>query len=157
MITAREDRRVDEAASIWASATCAREGDPEIPALSESRPLIEAVLGAPRSLLVLALALDGGAVGFAAIEPESAAEPATAKVRYVAVDPAWWGRGVGRTLMGALPEHLRGLGYTRAWLSVYIDNARGIALYESAGWRAREGVERNPRSGRPERYFESDL
>jgi ribosomal protein S18 acetylase RimI-like enzyme len=78
-------------------------------------------------------------------------------VGYVAVAPEVWGRGLGGALMRALPQRLRGLGYERARLWVYVDNARAVSLYESAGWSAKGEATIHPRSRKRGRYYELGL
>lgn len=56
--------------------------------------------------------------------------------------------------MRALPERLRELGFRGARLSVYVENARAVALYEKAGWQPSGAIGTHPKSGKPERYFE---
>ncbi len=60
----------------------------------------------------------------------------------MAVRDDWQGRGVGTTLMGAALDLADNwLGLTRVELSVYTDNAAGIALYEKFGFEI-EGTHR---------------
>jgi ribosomal protein S18 acetylase RimI-like enzyme len=120
---------VDTAALIWAHAVSQRDGY-EVPSLDEARPGIESALAREPSLLLLAR--DGGvAVGFVAGGPQGTD---TAYVHYVGVHPDAWGEGVGEALLRALPDALSELGYGRAELLVYVDNERGVRLYERLGW-----------------------
>ena len=48
------------------------------------------------------------------------------------VDPAFWGRGVGRALM---LQALAGFGYLQATLWVLDSNARARRFYEAGGWQ----------------------
>ena len=57
----------------------------------------------------------------------------------VYIDRAWRGRGVGRVLLGALNERARVLGYHKAVLAAFPDNAAGMALYARLGF-TRVGV-----------------
>jgi putative acetyltransferase len=58
----------------------------------------------------------------------------------MAVHDAYAGRGAGSALMAALVDHAdRWANYRRLELTVYVDNARAIALYERFGFK-REGV-----------------
>jgi phosphinothricin acetyltransferase len=52
----------------------------------------------------------------------------------VYIDRAWRGRGVGRVLLGALIERARVLGYHKAVLAAFPDNAAGMALYTRLGF-----------------------
>ncbi|MDO3702050.1 GNAT family N-acetyltransferase [Micromonospora sp. C28SCA-DRY-2] len=152
---ARRGEYVDEAATIWAEATAARDGDPEAAPLDQARPVIQAVLdGSPRSMLLVALDAGDRVVGFAAVEPGDAA---TAEIRYLGVRPDSWGRGVGRHLLLALPGQLAGAGFVRGELAVYLDNPRAVALYESAGWSPYGDATPHPRSGRLEQRYRLDL
>lgn len=152
VLLSRNEQHIEAAALIWAAATAARDGDPDVGTLEESRPLIEAALAEPQSALVLLILRRAEVVAFASVEPGSA--DGEAKIRYLAVRPDVWGRGLGSALMGALPERLRELGFESARLSVYADNPRAVTLYESAGWQATGAIGVHPKSGRRERYFE---
>jgi ribosomal protein S18 acetylase RimI-like enzyme len=141
-----------EAATIWAQATAARDGDSEVAPLELALPLIERVLGSsPRARLVVAGA-DGRIVGFAAVEPVPADE-STAHVRYLGVEPGSWGSGVGRRLAAELPVLLATVGYTHGELEVYLDNPRAVTLYESLGWLRYGDATPHPRSGRLEQRY----
>jgi ribosomal protein S18 acetylase RimI-like enzyme len=63
-------------------------------------------------------------------------------IQYLAVDPPWQGRGVGRQLLAASEEMASRQGCAEIHLSVYLDNAKAIGLYERMGWQKRtpEGV-----------------
>ncbi|MEV4508366.1 GNAT family N-acetyltransferase [Dactylosporangium sp. NPDC049525] len=148
---------LDEAATIWAEATAARDGGTEVAPLSLARPVIELVIErSPRSLLVVALDADDRVAGFAAVEPTSADE-STAGIRYLAVRPDSWGAGVGRQLMLALPDLLAAAGYTRGELDVYLDNTRAVTLYEGFGWTPSGDAAPHPRTGRLEQRYRLDL
>lgn len=61
----------------------------------------------------------------------------------MAVHDEWQGRGVGSALMGAAVDLAdRWLNLTRLELEVFVDNERGIRLYERFGFE-REGTLRN--------------
>ncbi len=51
----------------------------------------------------------------------------------IAVDPSWRGRGVGRSLLGALIARARAEGHAALSLSVEVDNP-ALRLYEHAGF-----------------------
>lgn len=153
VLVTRREEHIDAAAMIWAAATAARERDPDVATLAESRPLIEATLAQPRSALVVLLDDRGDVLAFASVEQASQGAH-VAKIARVAVDPDVWGRGIGAALMRALPERLRELGFRAARLSVYVENARAVALYENAGWQPSGAIGTHPKSGKPERYFE---
>ncbi|HTZ93669.1 MAG TPA: GNAT family N-acetyltransferase [Streptosporangiaceae bacterium] len=147
---------IDVAAQIWAEATAARDGDQEVAGLSESRPVIEAVLArSPESFVLIAYpdAAAAGA-GFAAVEP---AGEGRALVSYLGVRPGSWGRGVGELLLREAATRLAGAGYRSAELYVYVDNVRAVALYERLGWRPCGAPAPHPRTGKPEQRYEVEL
>ena len=155
---ARDSRRVDDAAQIWAEATAARDGEDQVAGLELSRPLIQGVLaGSPRAFLLIARGDDGAATGFAAVEPLDGTSESVAEVRYLGVHPRMWGHGVGEALLTHLPERLRGAGFDRVVLSVYTSNQRATALYERLGWRPSGAPTAHPRTGRPEQRYELTL
>lgn len=121
---------VDTAAIIWAHAVTARDGYDEVPSLEEARPGLDKALANEPSLLLLAFE-DGEPVGFLAGGPQ---ETDTAYINYVGVHPDAWGKGVGEALLRALPDALLARGYQGAQLLVYVDNVRGVRLYERLGW-----------------------
>jgi putative acetyltransferase len=51
------------------------------------------------------------------------------------VEPAWWSRGVGRTLHDAALDRLRAGGSARCHLWVLEHNDRARRFYERLGWR----------------------
>ncbi|GHH61501.1 GNAT family N-acetyltransferase [Lentzea cavernae] len=140
---------VDAAALIWAHAVSERDGYDEVPSLEEARPGVESALVKEPSLLLLAR--DGGvAVGFLAGGPQGTD---TAYVNYVGVHPDAWGKGVGEALLRALPEVLIKNGYEKAELLVYVDNTRGVRLYERLGWIKVGDPVPHPRHGRLEQRY----
>jgi ribosomal protein S18 acetylase RimI-like enzyme len=155
IVVARGHEDLDDAARIWAEATAARDGDPQVAPLEVARPLIEAVVsGSTESLLLIARAAHGEALGFAASGPVGAGHERRAELRYLGVRPDAWGGGVARQLLHAIAEQLRGLGFVEAELWVNQDNPRAIALYRLAGWQRAPEIRVNPRSGRlMERYY----
>lgn len=50
------------------------------------------------------------------------------------VDPAAQRRGVGRALLAAALDELRGRGAPRAWLDVIAGNAKALAFYRACGF-----------------------
>lgn len=140
---------VDTAALIWAHAVTVRDGYDEVPTLEEARPGIENALANEPSLLLLALENDV-AVGFLAGGPQ---ETGTAYINYVGVHPDAWGRRVGEALLRALSGALTERGYTDAQLLVYVDNVRGVRLYERLGWTKIGDPAPHPRTGRVEQRY----
>jgi ribosomal protein S18 acetylase RimI-like enzyme len=80
---------------------------------------------------------DGLVEGFAAV---GSARDVDAKgfgeLYAIYVEPALWGRGLGRELIRSAEEVLRESGFTEAILWVVEDNLRARRFYEASGWRA---------------------
>lgn len=140
---------VDTVALIWAHAVTVRDGYDEVPSLEQARPGIENALANEPSLLLLACE-DGEAVGFLAGGPQGTD---TAYVNYVGVHPDAWGKRVGEALLRALPDALIENGYNSAELLVYVDNERGVRLYERLGWIKLGDPAPHPRNGRVEQRY----
>jgi ribosomal protein S18 acetylase RimI-like enzyme len=148
---------IDEAARIWAEATAARDQRAEVPALEDSRPVIQGVLDrSSRAFLLIARCADGTAAGFAAIEPEPGSNE-TAQISYIGVRPRLWGQRVGETLLLETCQRLKAARYASVELSVYVDNHRATALYQRLGWRAVGPPTPHPRTGKPEQRYELRL
>jgi GNAT superfamily N-acetyltransferase len=90
----------------------------------------------------------GRVVGFASTGPsrDADAEPGTAEVYIIYLDPGRVGTGVGRALFAHATEDLRRRGFQAATLWVLEANARARRFYEAAGWRAdgADKIERRP-------------
>lgn len=69
---------------------------------------------------------DDGLVGFVGVRG--------AYIGWLFVDPRWFRRGVGRTLLACALDAIRG----EAWLWVFEGNAAAIALYTRAGFAITE-------------------
>ena len=151
---------VDTATLIWAHAVTARDAYDEVPSLEEARPGIENALA--HEPLVFLLAFEGeAAIGFLAggphkTDPQGPAPDETdlAYINYVGVHPDAWGKGVGEALLRALPGALTARGYRTAQLLVYVDNERGVRLYERLGWHKVGAGAPHPRNGRVEQRYE---
>ncbi|MBM3728388.1 MAG: GNAT family N-acetyltransferase [Acidobacteria bacterium] len=64
-----------------------------------------------------------------------------AYIDILAVDQTEQGKGLGREMLRAMLDHLRGRGAQAAHLECLADNLKGNSLYESEGWsRATEAV-----------------
>jgi ribosomal protein S18 acetylase RimI-like enzyme len=152
---------IDGAAQVWAEATAARDGDPDVAPLEDSRPIIARVLGRPGA--VLAVALDEGdqVVAFAVAAPAlgGAERPgaSTAEVEYVGVSPQCWGAGLARSVMQLLCAELSADGFAEAQLFVYVSNRRATGLYEQLGWRPQGCPEPHPRTGKPQQRYRLTL
>ena len=136
-------------ALIWAHAVTVRDGYDEVPTLEQARPGIENALKDEPSLLLIARE-NGAAVGFLAGGPQ---ETGVAYINYVGVHPDAWGKGVGEALLRALPDALVKNGYESAQLLVYVDNVRGVRLYERLGWIKLGDPAPHPRNGRVEQRY----
>lgn len=99
----------------------------------------------------LVVAIDGRAIGFAAIGPSRDSDhgPGDAEVYALYLDPGAWGRGLGRALFAAAVDDLRRRGHAAVSLWVLETNARARRLYEAAGMRADGGVKDEVVDGAP--------
>jgi ribosomal protein S18 acetylase RimI-like enzyme len=79
-------------------------------------------------------------VGFAVFGDERSASASCGELYAINLDPAHWGKGIGRVLLRQVTQALVAMGYTEAVLWVEPDNERARALYESEGWVADGGV-----------------
>ena len=80
----------------------------------------------------------GGIGGFATVGPsrDLDAGPEQGELMALYLDPSWWGRGAGRTLMTQARARLADRGYTVATLWVLAGNHRARSFYERDGWCA---------------------
>lgn len=109
------------------------------PSAAEWRKKLE---NPPPGFFHLGAILDGKLVGSAGAHGEQHPRRAHTAVIGMSVHDAFAGRGVGRALLEALIDRAENwMGYKRLALTVFIDNARAIALYEALGFE-REGIER---------------
>ena len=139
---------VDGAAHVWARATASRDGDAEIAPLGAAREVLLDSLQEEGSRFVVA-ANDGLIVGFGTAEPTTSSR--VAEVRYVGVDPDYWGVGVGGMVLTRMAVELALAGFDSAQLLVYADNVAARHLYERLGWTCDEReLSIHPRTGRPE-------
>lgn len=85
-------------------------------------------------------------VGFAVFgdeRPPSASASASAsrgELYAMNLDPAHWGKGIGRVLLRQVTKALVAMGNTEAVLWVVPENERARALYESEGWVSDGGI-----------------
>jgi ribosomal protein S18 acetylase RimI-like enzyme len=146
---------VDGAAAVWARATARRDGEAEIPSLDAARAVLLDGLRADRSTFVVAVD-ESAVVGFATAEP--ATSPEVAEVRFVGVEPAYWGSGVGGAVLARLADELASAGFLAAQLLVYADNTSARRLYERLGWTwDRQEPSLHPRTGKPEVRYHLSL
>lgn len=76
---------------------------------------------------------DGDLIGYAGMSVVGAPPHAETSVHTIGVDPAWQGRGVGRTLLRALLSIADSVA-APVFLEVRTDNEPAIRLYESEGF-----------------------
>ena len=139
---------LDGAARVWARATAKRDGKAEIPPLEAAKDVVRDSLREERSTLVVA-ADEGVVIGFAAAEPTASSR--VAEVRFVGVDPDYWGYGVGGLVIARMADELASAGFHSAQLLVYADNDAARRLYERMGWTWDEQEPSiHPRTGKPE-------
>jgi GNAT superfamily N-acetyltransferase len=89
------------------------------------------------AFLVAWLQVDGGdeqAVGCGAIRPSPF--PDAAEIKRMYVRPEARGRGISRSLLVALEDRARALGYERLVLETGTQQPEAMALYESEGYRS---------------------
>lgn len=78
---------------------------------------------------------DDGILGWVSIGPgRDEGRAHEGEVWAIHVDPNSFSQGVGRALMHAAEETLRGMGFTHAFLWVLEGNERATAFYERNGW-----------------------
>lgn len=79
--------------------------------------------------------VDGRMAGTAGIEPVGRKDKVKHRAEFgIAVDRAYWRRGIGRALTEACVECAVRAGYTQLELTVVAANAGAVALYESIGF-----------------------
>lgn len=79
----------------------------------------------------------GGVAGFASAGPTEDADGTGTRGELFAlyVEPAAWGRGLGRALLTRAEAALREAGFHEATLWVLEDNPRARGVYAAAGWK----------------------
>jgi GNAT superfamily N-acetyltransferase len=87
----------------------------------------------PRTLLAV---WDGSLCGFATIGPgrDSDLTRSIAELMALYLDPAWWGKKVGKALIGEARAQMGDLGYQESVLWVLAGNVRARRFYEQDGW-----------------------
>jgi ribosomal protein S18 acetylase RimI-like enzyme len=146
---------IDGAALVWARATARRDGKAEIPPLDAARDVVLDSLRQERSTLVVA-DNEGVVIGFATAEPTLSSR--VAEVRYLGVDPEYWGYGVGRMVIACMADELASAGFDSAQLLVYVDNDAARRLYERMGWTWDEQEPSiHPQTGKPEVRYHLSL
>lgn len=147
---------IDGAAHVWAEATAFRDGEPEVAALEDSRPIIARVVDRPRSVLIVALDDESNVVAFAVAAPALEGTEClanTAEVEYVGVRPTEWGTGLAREVLELLCDELAADGFTAAQLLAYVSNRRAATVYERLGWQADGSPQPHRRTRKPEQRY----
>ena len=106
-------------------------------------------LADPARIAPLIAEVDARVVGFASVGPVDEAFPMTpdyAELYTLYVDPDFYSRGVGSTLLKASEDVLLATGYKRALLWCYEFNHGARRFYERHGWVC-EGTLRSYESG----------
>ncbi len=87
------------------------------------------------------VAIEGSTIlGFATTGP-SGEDDRVGELLALYVDPPEWGRGVGRSLLGAARVTLFERGFDEALLWTLVGNRRAVLVYETDGW-ASDGTRR---------------
>jgi ribosomal protein S18 acetylase RimI-like enzyme len=144
---------VDAAARLWAEATAARDGDDEVAALSQARPVLVKALSQPGAEFTVAA--DGDrVVAFATASQAAADGDGTAEVSYLGSAPDRWGEGLAAITLRALASQLAAVGYQNAQLLVYEDNPAAMRLYERLGWVTDPAPPApHPHTGKPQQRY----
>jgi ribosomal protein S18 acetylase RimI-like enzyme len=102
----------------------------------ERASMWQGALSRPNPSSILVAVVDDEVVGFAAFGPDrdSAEDGGVGQLYVINLDPAHWGRGVGRSLLAEATAGLAAMGFHEAVLWVVPRNARARRLYEAAGW-----------------------
>jgi len=90
---------------------------------------------------LLVIEVDRVVAGFTAVGPanQDLGHATLGELFAMNLDPDFWGRGLGKSLLQSATHELGRLGYTEAILWVIPENARARRLYEAAGWSADGG------------------
>ena len=140
------------AATIWARATARRDRLSDVPAAADKLPGLLSALEATGASLHLAR--EGAQhVGFALLVPAGD----SLELRYLGVDPAVWGRGIGGHVLDYVADQARTARFDAVTLWVLEDNLRAIAIYERSGWQKTPGVKSQIASRRTECHLQFPL
>ena len=87
--------------------------------------------------------IEGKVAGTAGFEPVGAQEKIRHRAEFgIAIEKAYWGKGIGKALTLACIECAKNAGYLQLELEVVAENTSAVKLYESVGFRE---YGRNPR------------
>lgn len=99
-----------------------------------------------KNAIEIAAFIDGKIAGTAGFEPIGDQEKLRHRADFgIAIEKAYWGRGIGKALTLACIECAKRAGYLQIELEVVAENASAVRLYESVGFRE---YGRNPRGFR---------
>ena len=99
-----------------------------------------------KKAIEIAAFIDGRLVGTAGFEPIGDKEKLRHRADFgIAVEKAYWGRGIGKALTLACIECAKQADYLQIELEVVAENASAVRLYEAVGFRE---YGRNPRGFR---------
>jgi ribosomal protein S18 acetylase RimI-like enzyme len=84
--------------------------------------------------VVFDIVVDGGIAGHLWIGPRVPGNGREWWIWDVEVDPAWRGRGVGRTVLRLAEDEARACGATEIGLQVFADNSAARHLYQALGY-----------------------
>jgi ribosomal protein S18 acetylase RimI-like enzyme len=88
---------------------------------------------------------EGRVVGFSRLG--CADDPTIGEVYAIYLDPDYWHRGLGRSLMDESETRLKGMGFQEAVLWVLERNDLARRFYQAAGWHADGGIKIEPIGG----------
>ena len=111
-------------------------GDEPLESIEEGERLAmwQQLLAEPGTASVVVCQLDDvGVIGFASCGP-SRHDPEVGEILTCYVDPAHWGRGVGRALLATARRLRRRQGFAQAELQVMAGNERARRFYQADGW-----------------------
>jgi GNAT superfamily N-acetyltransferase len=90
----------------------------------------------PVAPLTMVAVAEARICGFTTVGPARDADvEGVGELYAIYVDPSWWGRGVGRALIGEARRLLVERGHVEAVLWVLAGNSRAEGFYLSDGWR----------------------
>lgn len=99
-----------------------------------------------QNAIEIAAFVDGRIAGTAGIDPIDDKEKIRHRADFgIAIEKAYWGRGIGKALTLACIECAKQAGYLQIELEVVAENASAVRLYESVGFQE---YGRNPRGFR---------
>lgn len=106
-----------------------------------------------KNAIEIAAFVDARIAGTAGIDPIDDKEKIRHRADFgIAIEKAYWGRGIGKALTLACIECAKQAGYLQIELEVVAENASAVRLYESVGFQE---YGRNPRGFRARRGWQT--